>query len=75
MYRLSSSPYVPNQLFVGQPPVDDMRQHKDEPSEVVKLFTEIATKRLLIQIPMQMERHDGYLRSLERSFQKAPEVL
>ena len=59
MYRLSPSPYVPNQLFVSQPPVNDVRQNHDEASEVVKVFAQIIAECLFVLIAVKMEGSDS----------------
>lgn len=75
----SSNPHKARVVLCGQNAVGEALpengiQHGLEAASVIRAPMVVA-KRLLIQVPLQVERQDGNVSSFERAFQQAPEVF
>jgi hypothetical protein len=63
-----------NELCVFQRLSNDTAQRLGKTSGIV-IFALIKSERLFIQIPEQMKRLNVYIRSVQRAFEKRPEVF
>ena len=72
---MSRTVNLASKLIAGEALPNDLRNGKVKALAVVHAFAVVVPERLLVQIPEQMIGFYGNIRTAERSFEQAPEIL